>query len=471
MSSLREYERKRSFDKTREPKAEKQSSNSGRLFVIQKHRASHLHYDLRLESEGVLKSWAVPKGPSTNPAVKRLAMAVEDHPLEYAKFEGAIPEGEYGGGTVMVWDIGRYVPENGDVEDALRRGQLKFTLHGKKLKGSWVLVRTGGRHWLLIKHRDHYADSSDVTEAKPLSVLTRRTLAEIAEDEGGNVEKAATGDPEMIPQRSRVKRGHKGSHEPRREPRTTKEHEGTRRDTKETEDLRRVSQSTERTTNHEGTRSHTKVPDRFSIGVETLNRIFILSPAHCGGLQAQMLMAQGTSFPLAQQLRSRGVSLGAVFTFLSGLYFRGKLAYAQAFAKPPEDVPGILIITPGRGLVPPEELITFDQLREFATVEVSERNPFFRRPLEQDAGRIAESVSLSCETVLLGSVATSKYLGVLSDILGERLKFPAEFVGRGDMSRGGLLLRCAESGEQLQYITVPGAVRHGPRPPKLSRRR
>jgi len=211
MPSLTDYKKKRRFDKTPEPGPEKKHTKTGRLFVVQKHRATQLHYDFRLEADGVLKSWAVPKGPSLDPAVKRLAMQVEDHPVDYAKFEGVIPEGEYGGGTVMVWDYGTYEPENTDnVGDALRKGELKFSLNGKKLKGSWVLVRTRDRQWLLIKHRDYYTTEEDVTEVAPASILTRRTLAEIAEDEGGNVKKAATGDPRKIPPRTGVKRRKKG---------------------------------------------------------------------------------------------------------------------------------------------------------------------------------------------------------------------------------------------------------------------
>lgn len=206
MAVLSEYKKKRKFDKTPEPGPKKKKSRSGRLFVIQKHRATQLHYDFRLEVEGVLKSWAVPKGPSLDPSVKRLAMHVEDHPVDYAKFEGVIPEGEYGGGTVMVWDYGTYKPETDDVEAALKKGELKFSLNGKKLKGSWVLVRTRDRQWLLIKHRDYYTMKEDVTDIAPVSILTRRTLAEIAEDEGGNVKKAATGDPKKIPERTGVKR-------------------------------------------------------------------------------------------------------------------------------------------------------------------------------------------------------------------------------------------------------------------------
>jgi bifunctional non-homologous end joining protein LigD len=211
MGSLKDYEKKRRFTKTPEPGPEKKSTRTGRLFVVQKHRATQLHYDFRLEADGVLKSWAVPKGPSLDPAVKRLAMQVEDHPTDYAKFEGVIPEGEYGGGTVMVWDYGTYEPENPeDVAAALKKGELKFSLKGKKLMGSWALVRTRDRQWLLLKHRDYYAGAVDVAELAPVSILTRRTLAEIAEDEGGDVKKAKTGDPKKIPERTGVKRRRKG---------------------------------------------------------------------------------------------------------------------------------------------------------------------------------------------------------------------------------------------------------------------
>ena len=209
--ALTEYKKKRKFDKTPEPGPETKRTKSGRMFVIQKHRATALHYDFRLEADGVLKSWAVPKGPSLDPKVKRLAMQVEDHPVDYAKFEGVIPEGEYGGGTVMVWDYGTYKPEDTtNVSEALRKGELKFSLNGKKLKGSWVLVRTRERQWLLLKHRDYYTTEEEVTELAPVSILTRRSLAEIAEDEGGNVKKAATGDPKKIPPRTGVKRRKKG---------------------------------------------------------------------------------------------------------------------------------------------------------------------------------------------------------------------------------------------------------------------
>ena len=211
MSSLKDYEKKRRFTKTPEPGPEKKTTRTGRSFVVQKHRATQLHYDFRLEADGVLKSWAVPKGPSLDPSVKRLAMQVEDHPVDYAKFEGVIPEGEYGGGTVMVWDYGTYEPENtDDVSAAIKKGELKFSLKGKKLMGSWALVRTRDRQWLLIKHRDYYAGDVDVAALAPVSILTRRTLAEIAEDEGGDVRKAKTGDPKKIPDRTGVKRRKKG---------------------------------------------------------------------------------------------------------------------------------------------------------------------------------------------------------------------------------------------------------------------
>src|SRR5271166_4276164 len=172
---LAKYHAKRDFRATSEPKASaKAPGGADELsFVVQKHQASHLHYDFRLEWNGVLLSWAVPKGPSLDPSVKRLAKQVEDHPLEYGGFEGTIPEGQYGGGTVMLWDRGTWEPEDPDVDASLRKGELKFTLHGSKLRGAWVFVRTkgfggkSGRSWLLIKHRDRYASSEDVVDAKP----------------------------------------------------------------------------------------------------------------------------------------------------------------------------------------------------------------------------------------------------------------------------------------------------------------
>jgi bifunctional non-homologous end joining protein LigD len=207
---LKEYRKKRDFEVTPEPAGAEAPQSAGKAlaYVIQKHQASHLHYDFRLEWDRVLLSWAVPKGPSLDPAVKRLAMQVEDHPIEYGGFEGVIPEGEYGGGTVMLWDRGTWTPEVADVNAALQKGDLKFTLHGAKLKGSWVLVRTrgfGGRRssWLLIKHRDQFASREDVTMAEPRSALSGHLLAEIAQAAGGNVAKAAAGDPAPEPQKAK----------------------------------------------------------------------------------------------------------------------------------------------------------------------------------------------------------------------------------------------------------------------------
>ncbi len=197
--SLTKYRAKRDFEATPEPdgKSTKASSAKALSFVVQKHQASRLHYDFRLEWNGVLLSWAIPKGPSLSPSVKRLAMAVEDHPLEYGGFEGVIPEGQYGGGTVMVWDRGAWEPEDLDVSASLKRGDLKFTLHGTKLRGSWVLVRTKSTRnsWLLIKHKDRYASVRDVVADKPKSVLSKRLMAGIASGGGGNTAKAAASDP------------------------------------------------------------------------------------------------------------------------------------------------------------------------------------------------------------------------------------------------------------------------------------
>src|SRR6266566_1574321 len=181
--ALEKYKAKRNFSKTPEPSGSGETvrsaarKKSNLFFCVQKHLASHLHYDFRLEHNGVLLSWAVPKGPSLNPKDKRLAMHVEDHPFEYGEFEGVIPEG-YGAGIVMLWDKGTWTPEVEDVDAALKKGDLKVTLNGYKLKGSWVLVRTGGRYpggsgdrsWLLIKHRDEWAGEVDITEFAPRSV-------------------------------------------------------------------------------------------------------------------------------------------------------------------------------------------------------------------------------------------------------------------------------------------------------------
>jgi bifunctional non-homologous end joining protein LigD len=187
--ALEEYKRKRDFTQTPEPPP-KVGKGSQRRFVVQKHRATRLHYDFRLEMDGVLKSWAVPKGPSLDPADKRLAMQVEDHPVSYFDFEGTIPEGNYGAGTVMVWDVGTWEPE-GDAHQMLAKGDLKFRLNGKKLKGSFALIhmkarRPGskGTEWLLIKHHDAYDQPGYDIDKYDYSVLTKRSLKEIAGDEG-----------------------------------------------------------------------------------------------------------------------------------------------------------------------------------------------------------------------------------------------------------------------------------------------
>ena len=189
--ALDEYRRKRDFTRSPEPagaeaQAQPRKQGKRRYFCVHKHLASHLHYDFRIEHGGVLLAWAVPKGPSLDPSVKRLAMFVEDHPIDYGSFEGVIPEG-YGAGLVMLWDKGTWQPASADVDAALKKGDLKFTLDGYKLKGSWVLVRTrgyggdraAGRSWLLIKHRDGWSGDLDITEFAPLSVKSGADFPEI----------------------------------------------------------------------------------------------------------------------------------------------------------------------------------------------------------------------------------------------------------------------------------------------------
>lgn len=194
-------------------------------------------------------------------------------------------------------------------------------------------------------------------------------------------------------------------------------------------------------------------------------RVFLLSPANASGERAAMLLREGASFPLARSVRSgSGAPVGEVFSFLSGLYFRGKLAYARAFGEP---TGAVQVITPDRGLIPPETVVRVDDLRAMAGVPIDEREARYRVPLERDAAALARRVGRAGEVVLLGSVASGKYVEVLLSLLGERLLFPVDFVGRGDMSRGGLLLRCARSGAELPYVPVAGAVRHGKRPPRL----
>jgi hypothetical protein len=197
----------------------------------------------------------------------------------------------------------------------------------------------------------------------------------------------------------------------------------------------------------------------------TALRIFLLSPAHCGGKRAAVLLNEHATFPLAQRLRSADVTLGEAFSFLSGLYFRGKLTYAGRFARPPAEQSGVQVITTDRGLLPAETPIGAGDLRAFGTVDIRANAPRYRGPLERDLVRLQQVQDL--EVVLLGSVATGKYVDVLLETIGERLLFPREFVGRGDMSRGALLLRAAREGKELTYEPVAGAVRRGRRPPKL----
>jgi hypothetical protein len=204
-------------------------------------------------------------------------------------------------------------------------------------------------------------------------------------------------------------------------------------------------------------------------------RIFLLSPANCSGPRAQMILSDRARFDLAVRLRSgQGVAIGEVFAFVSGLYFKGKLAYALDFARPPDPgAPltgsGALVITPTAGLRAVETAISIDALRAFAGVDIASGDPRYRVPLVASARVLDEEIGPDCDVVLLGSIASPKYVEILIDIFGERLLFPIDFVGRGDMSRGGLLLRSVRSGQELPYVPVAGAVRHGPRPPRLER--
>ena len=202
------------------------------------------------------------------------------------------------------------------------------------------------------------------------------------------------------------------------------------------------------------------------------HRIFLLSPANTGGERAQLVFNPAARFELAQRLRTReGVMMGEVFAFLSGLYFRGKLQYALTFTRPPEGVDGILVITSSRGLRPAWERTTLDTLRRFAEVPIDLREPRYTKPLLRDVRALAKTLAPhpEAEVVLLGSIASGKYVELLQAALGARLRFPSEFVGRGDMSRGGLLLRAVAASTELAYVPLAGAQRHGPRPARLKR--
>jgi hypothetical protein len=201
----------------------------------------------------------------------------------------------------------------------------------------------------------------------------------------------------------------------------------------------------------------------------TPQRVFLLSPARSDGERAEMMLSPRATFPLARRLREpAGAPLGEVMSFLSGLYFRGKLTYGEAFARTASGTAGVLVITADAGLVPPSTPLTVASMRRAAGVDIDAANLRYRRPLEASAAALAARLSARDEVVLLGSIASSKYVDVLTGIFGERLLFPLEFVGRGDMSRGGLLLRCVRAGLELAYVPVLGAVRTGARPPRLA---
>jgi hypothetical protein len=200
-------------------------------------------------------------------------------------------------------------------------------------------------------------------------------------------------------------------------------------------------------------------------------RVFLLSPAHCGGERAKLVFRPEARFELAVKLRTpQGAAIGEAFSFLSGLYFRGKMVYSGRFAEPPPGVEGQLVITTNRGLVPADTLVTLDDLRKMGCVDIDADDHRYRRPLVRSVKALKQQIGDDCDVILLGSVASGKYVDVLLKYLGRQLCFPAEFVGRGDMSRGGLMLRCADEGRELTYVPVEGAVRRGQRPPKLEKR-
>ena len=197
------------------------------------------------------------------------------------------------------------------------------------------------------------------------------------------------------------------------------------------------------------------------------NRIFLLSPANLAGIRAGYVLNANADFELACRLRCEGLPLGELFSFVSGLYFRGKLAYARAFAAAPAGLPGAFVITTTSGLLQPDTVVTVDQLREWATNDIDAGDRRYRAALDRDCGLLFEKLRDPCDVVLLGSIATSKYVDPLLEVFREQLLFPADFVGRGDMSRGGLMLRSVEAGQELTYTPVLNAIRHGKRPPKL----
>ena len=198
-----------------------------------------------------------------------------------------------------------------------------------------------------------------------------------------------------------------------------------------------------------------------------LETVFLLSSASTSGARAALLLNPSAEFPLAQQLRTQGAPLGDVFSFCSSLYFRGKLTYARAFGRPPAGVCAAFVITPGEGLRDPAEPLTIARLRRYDEVRIKVDEKRYLEPLLRDANALAMLAGARCRIVLLGSIASTRYIEPLLEIFGERLLFPPAFVGRGDMSRGGLLLRCVDAGVELDYIPAANAARHGPRPPRL----
>ena len=200
-----------------------------------------------------------------------------------------------------------------------------------------------------------------------------------------------------------------------------------------------------------------------------MHRIFLLSPASCRGRRAEMVLRDGADFDLARALRTPGgAERGDVLTFLSGLYFRGKLSYARAFGRAPDGIGAVHVITTTRGLLPPETPVTLAGVREFAAGDVGADAAGFVEPLERSARRLDDALPPDADIVLLGSIATDKYLAALLRVFDGRLRFPEAFIGRGDMSRGGLLLRAADEGRELDYVTARDAPRRGRRPPRLA---
>jgi hypothetical protein len=199
-----------------------------------------------------------------------------------------------------------------------------------------------------------------------------------------------------------------------------------------------------------------------------ISRVFLLSPANTSAIRGQLLLNRDSEFELAQRFQRRGAPLAELFSFISSLYFRGKLAYAEAFSQSPTGFPATFVMTTSRGLLPPETVITLEDLLEMSAVPIDPADARYREPVCRDARSLARMLPAGSQIVLLGSIASGKYVDPLLEVFGANLLFPQQFVGRGDMSRGGLMLRCAQTGIELDYVSVASAVRRGSRPPKLS---